>query len=82
MIGEVGGDGWVRVRWDAGTVNSYRMGREDRYDIALAPSELEQKAGEGERRDEPEDANLSVGESERERELQPLLVCMTHLLSC
>ena len=65
MIGEVGGDGWVRIRWDTGSVNSYRMGREDRYDLALAPSELEPKTKEGERRDEPEDADISVGEWEK-----------------
>lgn len=38
MIGEVGEDGWVRVAWDAGGTNSYRMGKEGKYDLKLARS--------------------------------------------
>ena len=30
--------GWVDVTWDAGGSNSYRMGAEGKYDLALAPS--------------------------------------------
>lgn len=41
-------------------VNSYRMGEDDRYDLALAASEFEPKAKE--ERNEPEDADISVGE--------------------
>lgn len=36
MIGELGDDGWVRVEWANGTTNSYRMGIEGKYDLALA----------------------------------------------
>ena len=43
MINEVGTDGWVRVRWDTGSINSYRMGREQKYDLKLAPSEYAPK---------------------------------------
>lgn len=38
MIGELGEDGWVRVAWDAGGTNSYRMGKEGKYDLKLARS--------------------------------------------
>lgn len=29
---------WVRVKWDTGATNSYRMGREGQYDLKLADS--------------------------------------------
>lgn len=32
----MGDDGWVRVEWANGTTNSYRMGIEGKYDLALA----------------------------------------------
>lgn len=81
MIGSVGADGWVRVRWDNGAVNSYRMGREGRYDLALAPSELQPKAKakEGEK-DETEDSDLSVGECALPPSLPPCLCLSVFLL--
>ncbi|KAL2717183.1 E3 ubiquitin-protein ligase HERC2 [Vespula squamosa] len=36
VIGELGEDGWVRVQWDNGAMNSYRMGKEGKYDLKLA----------------------------------------------
>ncbi|XP_048005438.1 probable E3 ubiquitin-protein ligase HERC2 [Leguminivora glycinivorella] len=36
VIGDLGEDGWVRVAWDAGGTNSYRMGKEGKYDLKLA----------------------------------------------
>ncbi|KAF5273445.1 hypothetical protein FQA39_LY07462 [Lamprigera yunnana] len=36
IIGELGEDGWIRVEWANGTTNSYRMGKEGKYDLALA----------------------------------------------
>ncbi|XP_037077204.1 E3 ubiquitin-protein ligase HERC2-like [Pollicipes pollicipes] len=36
VIGELGEDGWIRVQWDNGSANSYRMGKEGRYDLKLA----------------------------------------------
>lgn len=30
--------GWVDVTWDSGGSNSYRMGAEGKFDLALAPS--------------------------------------------
>lgn len=38
IISEVGDDGWVRVEWDTGATNSYRMGKEEQYDLRLADS--------------------------------------------
>ncbi|XP_048243824.1 E3 ubiquitin-protein ligase HERC2-like isoform X1 [Haliotis rufescens] len=41
VIGELGEDGWIRVQWDTGSTNSYRMGKEGKYDLKLAePPEL------------------------------------------
>ncbi|KAK6172413.1 hypothetical protein SNE40_016067 [Patella caerulea] len=41
VIGELGEDGWIRVQWDTGSTNSYRMGKERKYDLKLAePPEL------------------------------------------
>ncbi|XP_011141461.1 E3 ubiquitin-protein ligase HERC2 [Harpegnathos saltator] len=36
VIGELGEDGWIRVQWDNGATNSYRMGKEGKYDLKLA----------------------------------------------
>ncbi|KAF4520878.1 hypothetical protein B566_EDAN007059 [Ephemera danica] len=45
VVGELGEDGWVRVQWDHGATNSYRMGKEAKYDLKLAeppsPTETE-----------------------------------------
>lgn len=47
MIGELGDDGWVRVQWDTGSTNSYRMGREDKYDLKLADNNANLGNGAG-----------------------------------
>ncbi|PRD31815.1 UNVERIFIED_CONTAM: E3 ubiquitin-protein ligase HERC2 [Trichonephila clavipes] len=36
VIGELGEDGWIRVQWETGSTNSYRMGKEGKYDLKLA----------------------------------------------
>ena len=36
FLGELGEDGWIRVQWDNGSTNSYRMGKEGKYDLKLA----------------------------------------------
>ena len=36
VIGQLGDDGWIRVHWDNGTTNSYRMGKEGKFDLDLA----------------------------------------------
>ena len=58
----MGTDGWVRVRWDTGSVNSYRMGKEDKYDLALAQSELKPKTKPDEVKEEIKDVQLTDGE--------------------
>jgi len=35
VVDGVGADGWVRVHWDNGCSNSYRMGNEGKYDLKL-----------------------------------------------
>uniref|UniRef100_A0A182QWD0 HECT-type E3 ubiquitin transferase n=1 Tax=Anopheles farauti TaxID=69004 RepID=A0A182QWD0_9DIPT len=40
IISEIGEDGWVRVEWDNGSTNSYRMGKEGKYDLRLADSAM------------------------------------------
>ena len=40
MIGELGEDGWIRVQWDNGSTNSYRMGKEGKYDLKLVEQPL------------------------------------------
>ncbi|XP_042876756.1 E3 ubiquitin-protein ligase HERC2-like isoform X6 [Penaeus japonicus] len=42
VIGELGEDGWIRVQWDNGSTNSYRMGKEGKYDLKLVDSPLPQ----------------------------------------
>ena len=57
VIGELGDDGWIRVHWDTGSTNSYRMGREGKYDLKLAelpPQQLSESDSE-EEDDEDED---------------------------
>lgn len=36
IISEIGEDGWARVQWATGSTNSYRMGKEGKYDLKLA----------------------------------------------
>ncbi|XP_074649618.1 E3 ubiquitin-protein ligase HERC2-like [Tubulanus polymorphus] len=53
VIGELGEDGWIRVQWDTGSTNSYRMGKEGKYDLKLAdppplPDNEEEEEEEGE----------------------------------
>ena len=40
MIGELGDDGWIRVQWDNASTNSYRMGKEGKYDLKLAETPM------------------------------------------
>lgn len=61
VISEVGSDGWVRVRWDTGSVNSYRMGKEDKFDLSLAPSELLPKTKPEEKKEDVKDIQITEG---------------------
>ena len=59
VIGELGEDGWIRVQWEnGGSTNSYRMGKEGKYDLKLAqPPEMPEN--EDEEEEESESGNLS-----------------------
>lgn len=67
VIGELGEDGWIRVKWDNGTTNSYRMGKEGKYDLKLAepPTPPESDSDD----DSPIDTNKM--DKETVRELHP-----------
>ncbi|XP_034934449.1 E3 ubiquitin-protein ligase HERC2 [Chelonus insularis] len=64
VIGELGEDGWIRVQWDNGTTNSYRMGKEGKYDLKLAepPIPLENDSDD----ESPIDTNKSNEGSKKE----------------
>lgn len=32
-------NGWIDVKWDSGNRNSYRMGRDGKFDVKLAPNQ-------------------------------------------
>ncbi|XP_062388287.1 deleted in malignant brain tumors 1 protein-like [Sardina pilchardus] len=36
VIGQLSESGWIRVSWDNGHINGYRMGHEGKYDLKLA----------------------------------------------
>jgi len=56
VIGELGEDGWIRVQWDTSSTNSYRMGKEGKYDLKLAePAPAAQPAAPEEEEDDTED---------------------------
>ncbi|EDV24531.1 uncharacterized protein TRIADDRAFT_56425 [Trichoplax adhaerens] len=40
IVDELGDDGWIRAQWDNGNTNSYRMGKESKYDLKLAQSSI------------------------------------------
>lgn len=53
VVTELGEDGWVRVQWENGTTNSYRMGKEGKYDLKLAdPPAVPESESDSESMDE------------------------------
>ena len=60
IISDIDRDGWVRVRWNNGATNSYRMSKDGKYDLKLAPSEIPNK-GEEEDKDTVEDTHIRDG---------------------
>lgn len=72
VIGELGEDGWIRVRWDNGATNSYRMGKEGKYDLKLAepptPPDDDSDEADG---DSPLNGNSGENVSLRGQELYP-----------
>uniref|UniRef100_A0A8B9QQL8 E3 ubiquitin-protein ligase HERC2 n=1 Tax=Anas platyrhynchos TaxID=8839 RepID=A0A8B9QQL8_ANAPL len=72
VIGELGEDGWIRVQWDTGSTNSYRMGKEGKYDLKLAePPPAAQPATE-----DSDTEDDSEGE-QVERNLHPTAMMLT-----
>ncbi|XP_060089857.1 E3 ubiquitin-protein ligase HERC2 isoform X3 [Heteronotia binoei] len=72
VIGELGEDGWIRVQWDTGSTNSYRMGKEGKYDLKLAePPPASQPATE-----DSDTEDDSEGE-QVERNLHPTSMMLT-----
>lgn len=58
VIGELGEDGWIRVQWDNGSTNSYRMGKEGKYDLKLAdPPPMTETDSESETDSNVDEAN-------------------------
>lgn len=49
------------MRWDTGSVNSYRMGKEDKFDLSLAYSELVPKIKNEEKVEDVMDVQISEG---------------------
>ena len=62
------------MRWDTGSVNSYRMGKEDKFDLSLAPSELAPKIKPEETKEVMKD--VKVFEGNRLRVCFLLIYCM------
>jgi len=60
VIGELGEDGWVRIQWDTGSTNSYRMGKEGKYDLKLAGPPPVPESSEEEEEDMKGRQNLYV----------------------
>ncbi len=57
VISELSSSSWMRVQWDSGTVNSYRMTKDGKRDLEVAPP----GATEGESKDTPVDVELVAG---------------------
>ena len=50
----------MRVRWNNGATNSYRMGKDGKYDLKLAPSEIPRRGGEDDK-ETVEDTHIKEG---------------------
>ena len=57
VVSELSSNGWVRVRWKSGSINSYRMTKDGKFDLAIAPVD----STEEESKDTPVDAELTAG---------------------
>ncbi|XP_060835591.1 E3 ubiquitin-protein ligase HERC2 isoform X3 [Rhopalosiphum padi] len=81
IVSKIGDDGWIRVLWDHGVSNSYRMGKEGKYDLKLAPG---LDAGD----DEESDCNVSctnngeIHENSTENPFDILKCVMIKFLNC
>ncbi|XP_052829652.1 E3 ubiquitin-protein ligase HERC2 isoform X3 [Octopus bimaculoides] len=65
VICELGEDGWIRVQWDTGSTNSYRMGKEGMYDLKLAqPPQMPDN-------DEDDEEEVDTGEPSQQKSRHP-----------
>ncbi len=56
----VSSDGWVPVKWDSGARNTYRMGKDGKYDLQLAPLGDESSDKSVENDDENTKGNVNI----------------------
>ncbi|XP_019484450.1 PREDICTED: E3 ubiquitin-protein ligase HERC2 [Hipposideros armiger] len=72
VIGELGEDGWIRVQWDTGSTNSYRMGKEGKYDLKLVelPASTQPSAEDSDTEDDSEAEQI-------ERNIHPTAMMLT-----
>uniref|UniRef100_A0A8I5NTH4 E3 ubiquitin-protein ligase HERC2 n=3 Tax=Papio anubis TaxID=9555 RepID=A0A8I5NTH4_PAPAN len=76
VIGELGEDGWIRVQWDTGSTNSYRMGKEGKYDLKLAelPAAAQPSAEDSDTEDDSE-------AEQTERNIHPTAMMFTSTIN-
>ncbi|KAG3262427.1 HECT and RLD domain containing E3 ubiquitin protein ligase 2, transcript variant X1 [Ictidomys tridecemlineatus] len=76
VIGELGEDGWIRVQWDTGSTNSYRMGKEGKYDLKLAelPASAQPSAEDSDTEDDSEAEQI-------ERNIHPTAMMLTSTIN-
>ena len=67
VIGELGENGWIRVQWDNGSTNSYRMGKEGKYDLKLAdPPPMTESETDSEVEMEGQDGAIGIRNDDNE----------------
>lgn len=81
VISEIDKDGWIRVEWDNGNKNSYRMGKEGQYDLRLADSELKQVTPDSEPEDLINDFYVQMNESHPTRLLKKACIKALELIA-
>ncbi|GAB1292151.1 E3 ubiquitin-protein ligase HERC2 [Apodemus speciosus] len=76
VIGELGEDGWIRVQWDTGSTNSYRMGKEGKYDLKLVELPVSSQPS-AEDSDTEDDSEAEQGE----RNIHPTAMMLTSVIN-
>jgi E3 ubiquitin-protein ligase HERC2 len=80
VVDEIGPDGWVRVQWDTGSTNSYRMGKEGKYDLKLAHGRSAPASDGQDAKIEKVNENVLAG-SEPDRLIRDSAICLLRSLS-
>ncbi|XP_057611898.1 E3 ubiquitin-protein ligase HERC2-like [Chionomys nivalis] len=76
VIGELGEDGWIRVQWDTGSTNSYRMGKEGKYDLKLVELPVSSQPS-AEDSDTEDDSEAEPGD----RSIHPTAMMLTSIIN-